>query len=281
MKSSEIILNPDSSIYHLRLKNGEVPSKVITVGDPDRLDSFLPYLDQVFFDRSSREFRCLRARVGQTELLLLSTGIGTDNVDVVFNELQLAYQWDLKKRQISDKDLAPLQVVRLGTSGALQDDVAIDSILMSKAAIGFDYLMHFYQWEGEYLSIPGLEDLPKPYLAHADAGLLKRFDSFADFQGYTLTANGFYGPQGRSVILNSRPQDFLETMRAYQYNGERITNLEMETAGIYGLGGALGMQCLSLSAILANRMNGTFSKNPAAVVDKLIRGALDIMSDKA
>lgn len=281
MRTSEIILNPDNSIYHLRLKNGEVPSTVITVGDPERLDSFKPYLDQVYFERSSREFRSILARVGGQDVLLLSTGIGTDNIDIVFNELQLAYAWDLEKRQPKEQAPKPLQVIRLGTSGALQDDIPIDSILMSKAALGFDGLMNFYDWPGDYLSIPGLESLAKPYLAWADEELLQKFAPLASHQGLTLTANGFYGPQGRSVLLAARPHKFLETMQSFSHQGMPCTNLEMETAGIYGLGGALGMQCLSLSAILANRMQGSFSKNPAAVVDKLIRGALDIISSSS
>lgn len=278
MRTSEIILNPDQSIYHLQLKNGDVPSTVITVGDPERLDSFKPYFDQIYFERSSREFRSIRARIGRKELLLISTGIGTDNIDVVFNELHLAYAWDLANRAPSKQALEPLKVIRLGTSGALQDEVPIDSILMSKAALGFDGLMYFYDWNGVYIDIPQLEPLPKPYLAWADASLMEQFSPLADHQGLTLTANGFYGPQGRSVALKANPSHFLDTMQSFTYEGMKTTNLEMETAGIYGLGGALGMQCLSLSAILANRLKGTFSKNPAAVVDKLIRGALEIVS---
>lgn len=278
MRTSEIILNPDQSIYHLQLKNGEVPPTVITVGDPERLDSFKPFLDQIFFERSSREFRSIRARVGGRELLLISTGIGTDNIDIVFNELHLAYAWDLADRKPKTEVLEPLKVIRLGTSGALQDEVEIDSILMSEAALGFDGLMYFYDWKGDFVEVPGLASIPKPYLALADPELLQQFSALADHRGLTLTANGFYGPQGRSIALPAAPADFLKTLQAFKYKGLSITNLEMETAGIYGLGGALGMQCLSLSAILANRMKGSFSKNPAAVVDKLIRGALDILA---
>ncbi len=279
MQSSEIILNPDGSIYHLQLKNGEIPTKVITVGDPQRLELFKPYLDQIFFERSSREFSSLRARVGKTEVLLISTGIGTDNIDIVFNELHLAQAWDLAKRETLPERPEPIELLRLGTSGALQDDIPLDSILASEAALGFDGLMHFYEWSGDSAKIPGLEDLPAPYIAFAEANTLKKYRSLYSYSGLTLTANGFYGPQGRSIALPAKPKRFLETMQSFQYQGLRVTNLEMETAGIYGLGGALGMQCLSLSAILANRMRGTFSKNPAAVVDKLIRGALDILSD--
>lgn len=277
MLASEIILNPDNSVYHLKLKNGDIPEKVITVGDPDRIDLFLPLVDQVYFDRQSREIRTLKARIGREDFLFLSTGMGTDNIDIVLSELYLAYQWDLSKRELSPETLKPLKVMRLGTSGTLRSDIPVDSILMSEAALGFDYLMYFYQWE-DFRDLTGLEAFPKPYFAKADAEMAAHFRAWVDYTGVTVTANGFYGPQGRNVPLASKNPGWLDTLSALSVDDMPITNLEMETAGIYGLGKLLGMQCLSLSAILANRMEHRFSTKPEQTIKKMITRALEEFS---
>lgn len=277
MLASEIILNPDNSVYHLKLKNGDIPQKVVTVGDPDRIDLFLTWVDQVYFDRQSREIRTLKARIGSEDFLFISTGMGTDNIDIVLNELYLAYQWDLSKREILAESLKPLQVLRLGTSGTLRSDIPVDSILMSEAALGFDYLMYFYQWD-DFRSLAGLEAFPKPYFAWADGGMADHFRKSVDYTGITVTANGFYGPQGRNVPLASKNPGWLKALSALSMEGLPITNLEMETAGIYGLGKLLGMQCLSLSAILANRMEHRFSTKPEQTIKKMITRALEEFS---
>ena len=277
MQASEIIVNPDNSIYHLKLKNGEVPQKVITVGDPDRVEAVAQHLDQVFWRKQNREFHIASGRIGQEDLLIISTGIGTDNIDIVLNELQLAYAWDLHSRTPFAEELPPLQIIRLGTSGALRPEIELDSILISKAALGFDGLMYFYENTFDFPDL-GLKDFPRPYLAEADAGLLKRFSSIADNVGTTVTANGFYGPQGRSVISPTKNKTFLNDLASMQIKTGRITNLEMETAGIYALGSLLNMQCISLSAILANRLLGTFSTKPEQSTQALIKAALEVLS---
>jgi len=277
MPASEIILNPDNSVYHLHLRQGEVPQKLITVGDQGRIDWFLPHFEKVDFDRQYREFRSLKGRVNGEEIMVISTGIGTDNIDVVLNELHLAYQWDLEKRQILDVPRPPLKVLRLGTSGTLREDIPIDSILLSEGALGFDYLMYFYQWN-DFRTLKGIDDLPKPYFALADQGMVQAFKSMASHSGITVTANGFYGPQGRNLPLPARNENWLDLLAAQSVNNHPITNLEMETAGIYALGKLLGMECLSLSAILANRKAHQFSSQPDQTVKEMIAQALKIFS---
>ena len=278
MQASEIIVNPDKSIYHLKLKNGEVPKKVITVGDPDRVVLVAKYLDAIYWQRQNREFHLVSGRIGKEDILIISTGIGTDNIDIVLNELQLAYAWDLEKRAPFAVVPPPLQIIRLGTSGALHADIALDSILISKAALGFDGLMYFYENNFDFPDL-GFTDFPKPYLAEADPGLLKRFSAIADNEGTTVTANGFYGPQGRSIISPTKNRSFIKDLASMQIKTGRITNLEMETAGIYALGSLLNMQCISLSAILANRLLGTFSSKPEQTTQALIKSALQLLSE--
>jgi len=277
MQASEIIVNPDNSIYHLKLKNGEVPNRIITVGDPDRVEAVARHLDQVYWRRQNREFHLASGRLGKEDILVISTGIGTDNIDIVLNELQLAYAWDLKTRAPFANSPAPLQIIRLGTSGALRPEIALDSILISKAALGFDGLMYFYENTFDFPDL-GLNDFPKPYLAEADPYLLQRFSKIADNVGTTVTANGFYGPQGRSIISPTKNKTFLNDLASMQIKTGRITNLEMETAGIYALGSLLNMQCISLSAILANRLLGTFSIKPEQSTQALIKAALEVIS---
>ncbi len=277
MQASEIIVNPDNSIYHLKLKSGEVPNQVITVGDPDRVEMVAKYLDQVYWRRQNREFHIASGRIGKTDLMVISTGIGTDNIDIVLNELQLAYAWDLSMRKPLKDFPAPLQVIRLGTSGALRQEIELDSILISKAALGFDGLMYYYENSFDFPDL-GLADFPRPYLAEADPQLLARFGAIADSMGTTVTANGFYGPQGRSVISPTKNKGFLKDLASMQIKTGRITNLEMETAGIYALGSLLNMQCISLSAILANRLLGTFSSKPEQTTQALLKAALEVIS---
>ncbi len=275
MLASEIILNPDNSVYHLHLKNGDIPEKLITVGDPERIDLFLPHFDEVYFDQQFREFRSLKGRIGSKDLMVISTGIGTDNVDVVLNELHLAYQWDLVERKKLEEEKPPLQVLRLGTSGTLRSSIPVDSLLLSEGALGFDYLMYYYHWQ-DFRNLEGLEQFPQPYFAGADVGLARHFRSMVDYTGITVTANGFYGPQGRNVPLPARNAQWLEVLAAQEVNGFPVTNLEMETAGIYALGELLGMRCLSISAILANRKEHRFSKKPEQIVKTMIARALEL-----
>lgn len=275
MQSSEIILNPDRSIYHLHLKNGELAPKVITVGDPDRIDWVLPHFDHLYFHKRHREFAAATGRIGEEELSVVSTGIGTDNIDIVLNELHLVRHWDFEKAQPLPASPS-LQILRLGTSGALQPDIPVDSFLRSEQALGFDGLLYFYEHDFPYLDL-GFPALPQPYLVSADPTLNQRYAESALFPGgLTLTANGFYGPQGRSATIAPRYPQFLDQLAQRSVGQRAITNLEMETAGIYGLGALLGMQCLSLSVILANRSTGVFSAQAEKSTRHLISEALRI-----
>lgn len=274
LSKSELILNDDGSIYHLKLRNGELASKIITVGDPQRVEEVAKHFDAIELRKTNREFVTVSGRIGAESVSVISTGIGTDNIDVVFNELQLVHAVNLQKRERINPSPEPLQIVRLGTSGTLQNDIPIDSLLISRAALSFDGLLHFYANEFPRPDV-GLDSMPRPFLTHADKALFEQFSSVADFEGCTLTAAGFYAPQGRNLLAPPQHLNFLERVSKKPVDGMRVTNLEMETAGIYGLGSLLGMKTLSISAILANRITGAFSPNPQKTVEKLIVRALE------
>jgi uridine phosphorylase len=276
LNNSELILNEDQSIYHLKLKNGELASRVITVGDPERVSAVSQHFDEIYLTKRSREFVTVTGRVGTTDLSVISTGIGTDNIDIVFNELFLVNAYDLATRTLLANP-PTLQVLRLGTSGAIQKDVSIDSLLISQSALGFDGLLPFYKNDFAQPDL-GLEKLPRPFWVPASASMLKQFRALTPHQGITVTAAGFYAPQGRKIAAPPTYGDFIERLAAVRLEGQRLTNLEMETAGIYGLGKLLGMETLSISAILANRISGAFSKKPQQIVETMIAEALEIFS---
>ncbi len=280
MKSTELILNADGSLYHLALKPGEVSDTIITVGDPERVGKVSQLFDNVELIREKREFVTHTGTYKGKRITVISTGIGTDNIDIVFNELH-----SLKQMEGSlDK---PFKFIRLGTSGTVQIDVPIDSILISGAAIGFDGLLHFYEYQNGKKEVEELLHsdtrflkLPRPYAAFAGKGLLARFKTLADNTGVTVTAPGFYAPQGRSVNAPIKVPDFIELLANSKFGGKTITNIEMETAGIYGLASLFGHEAISISAILANRSTGEFSNNPEKVVEEMIAKALEIIVEE-
>lgn len=281
MKSSELILNADGSIYHLALKPQQVADTIITVGDPDRVAKVSRHFDKIELKVNRREFVTHTGVMGGKRLTVISTGIGTDNIDIVFNELEcLAHMQQVEqggpKRQF--------QFIRLGTSGAVRPQVAIDSILCSGAALGLDGLMHFYQWKHLEDQIEKLrqsdllwQQLPMPYAASPSEALVKFFFPLIEGRGVTLTAPGFYAPQGRSVNASTKAPGFIALLGRSDFNGNPITNIEMETAGIYALASLFGHQAISLSAILANRATGEFSQKPEKTVERLIEGALEVV----
>ena len=275
--SSELILNKDGSVYHLALKPGDVSDTVITVGDPDRVSLVSSLFDTIEVRKQKREFVTHTGRMSGKRISVISTGIGTDNVDIVINELHAL------KVMTGEQD-QPYQFVRLGTSGAVRVDQSVDALLLSKDAIGLDGLMNFYKWDKYAVEIENLVDqnedwklLPKPYAASCDDALYERFIPLADAVGVTVTAPGFYAPQGRSVNVPARVKNFIQLLEKSSFNGKAITNLEMETAGIYGLSSLLGHEAISISAILANRSTGEFSKRPDEVVARMIHNALEIL----
>lgn len=269
---SELILNADHSVYHLHLCNGEVAPWVISVGDPGRVDLVRSYLDAVELERRHREFYTVTGRLGQQRLTVISTGIGTDNIDVVLNELQLVQAYDLEKREALATS-EPLRLIRLGTSGALQADVPMDSLWMSEEALSLDGLLPFYAHDFPVVDL-GLPGLPPAYRVAPSGELRNHFAQRVDGGGLTLTAAGFYAPQGRNLLVPPRHTDWLWQVAQREVEGRRPSNLEMETAGIYGLGGLLGMHTLSISAILANRFTGHFSKNPEKSIRRLVEAGL-------
>ncbi|MEM9000821.1 MAG: nucleoside phosphorylase [Bacteroidota bacterium] len=279
---SELILNADGSIYHLKLLPGDISDTIITVGDPDRVGQVSKYFDTLTLKKGKREFVTHSGTLKGTKLSVISTGIGTDNIDIVLNELDALANIDFKTRTKKPQKIT-LNFIRIGTSGAIQEDVPVDSFLMSELAIGLDGLLHFYDslaiqrrhMQQHFQEHMGWKDANiAPYIVDFDSDLAKTLISNRIRLGVTITNSGFYGPQGRTLRLTPRFRDFNELLASYHFENRHITNLEMETAGIYGLSRLLGHKAVSLNAILANRATGTFSENPQATVDELIQYTL-------
>lgn len=283
LSPSELILNPDGSIYHLNLKPSELANTIITVGDPDRVGEVSKYFDTIETEVHKREFKTHTGTLDGTRISVISTGIGTDNIDIVFNEIDALVNIDFETRTIKN-ELTSLEIIRIGTSGAIQAEIIVDSFLISETAIGFDNLIHFYG-NTSFLDTDFSEafinhskwntNKSVPYVVSADESLLKRFNSDKMFKGCTATNVGFYGPQGRILRLALEDKNLNDKLASFEFNGKKITNLEMETSGIYGLAKLLGHKALSLNAILANRADGTFSEQPLKTVDSLIKYTLE------
>lgn len=285
--SSELILNADGSIYHLNLLPHQIAQDIITVGDPDRVDSVTQHFDTIEHSVSKREFKTVTGVYKGKRISVISTGIGTDNIDIVFMELDALVNIDFDTREIKS-DHTALRFYRIGTSGTIQPDIALNSIVVSRYAIGLEGLIHYYNYQQDEScdaiahkatsiinsSIPNIT----PYCVPADFRLADQFEKLGQ-QGITLTATGFYGPQGRNLRIPARSVNFIDDLAALQHGTWRATNLEMETAGIYGMAHMLGHQAVSLNAILANRANGTFSQKPNETVQGLILDALGIMAE--
>lgn len=282
---SELILNARGSVYHLDLRPEELAHTVITVGDPDRVKEVSKYFDAVEVKRQHREFVSHTGRIGKKRLTVVSTGIGTDNIDIVFNELDALVNIDLETRTVKPT-LTALHIVRVGTSGSLQADVPVDSFLASTHGLGLDNLLHFYRQQNNeeekqlvhaFVTHTGLNGgIARPYIAGAASGLLKHFVQ-GFHQGITVTCPGFYGPQGRMLRLGLMYPELIDRLGDFRFGTHRITNFEMETSGIYGLGRLLGHSCLSLNAIIANRVSQTVSRDGSKIIDELIRQTLTIL----
>ncbi len=274
---SELILNTDGSVYHLHLKPEHLASFVFTVGDPDRVSLVSQYFDQIDFKIKKREFVTHTGWKNDKRLTVISTGMSTDNVEILLTELDALVNIDLENRVLKSEK-TKLQIVRLGTSGSLQPDIPAGSLLASEIGIGLDTLMMFYpQLSGNHDLADAIQrelDLSfLPYQAYADSELLSKVEG-AFIKGITLTCPGFYAPQGRHVVLKPRIQFMLERLSELNISGKRLTNFEMETAGYYALGELLGHQMLSLNAIVANRPLKKFDPEANRTVDRLIQTAL-------
>ena len=283
MKDSELILNPDGSVYHLNLKPENIANDIIFVGDQDRVASITNYFDSVEFSIQKREFKTETGMYKGKRLTVISTGIGPDNIDIVLNELDALVNIDFTTKTVKP-NLTSLNIVRVGTSGSLQADIPVDSLLMSAFAIGTDNMLRSYDLQNiqnQFIEKAFVNhtnwDLSKglPYVVSADNDLLQRFKSDTVFEGITVTAPGFYGAQGRILRLPLQDAFLNDKIDSFEFEGLKATNLEMETAAIYGLCKLLGHKALSLNAIVANRKNGTFSADPYKTIDELIRFALN------
>jgi uridine phosphorylase len=282
---SELFINNRGAVYHLNLRPEELAPTIFTVGDPDRVAKVSQHFDTVEHRSQHREFVSHTGRIGQKRLTVVSTGIGTDNIDIVLNELDALVNIDFETRTVK-KELTHLTIIRIGTSGSLQKDIPADSFVASTHGLGLDNLLPFYRHEASPEENELLQSfatqtqlhhrLARPYLSGASATLLRHFTT-GFHQGITVTCPGFYGPQGRVLRLGLTQPDLIDRLTGFSYGPHRITNFEMETAGIYGLGKLLGHSCLSLSAIVANRISKEFSKDGEATVGRLIRETLRIV----
>lgn len=285
--SSELILNTDGSVYHLNLKPEHIADDIIFVGDQNRVEKISQHFSSIEFSKQKREFKTQTGIYKGKRITVMSTGIGPDNIDIVMNELDALVNIDLETREIK-KELKSLNIIRIGTSGSLQEEIPCDSFVMSQYGLGLDNMLRSYLIDS--FSETKMEDAfikhtnwdlrkGRPYVIRASEKLEKRLESNSIFKGITGTAGGFYGPQGRVLRLGIQDAGLNSKMDQFVYNGIKMTNLEMETAAIYGLGKLLGHNCLSLNAIIANRALGTFSEDPYKAVDALIEYALDKLAE--
>ena len=280
---SELILTSSGCIYHLNLHPDEIADTIITVGDPERVKEVSKYFDKIEVVKEHREFVTHTGYIGSKRLSVVSTGIGPDNIDIVLNELDALFNIDFQTRTEKEKHTT-LKIIRLGTSGSLQNDIPVDSLLVSTFGIGMDNMLHYYRHEYNAEEIFVLNDFEKhtlmqghpiqPYIAQCSMQLLNHFTEHF-IHGITLTCPGFYAPQGRRLRLPLAFPNLVEKMSGFQSGSHRITNMEMETAAIYGLGKLLGHHCISVSNIINNRQAKTFSANLKGAVNNMIETALN------
>ena len=285
---SELILHPDGSIYHLNLLPEHVTPIVFTVGDPDRVGEVSKHFDKIEIQRHHREFVTHVGTLRGQRVMVVSTGIGTDNIDIVMTELDALVNIDFTTRKVK-AELTPLSIFRIGTSGSIQTDIDVDTLVVSTMAVGLDNLMHFYDASqqpnefdladqlADYLESKSEDLVLMPYVFSADKKLLQLFEKEQFTKGITVTSPGFYAPQGRILRGTSTEPNLVKLLNAFKMKNASLTNFEMETAGIYGMARLLGHQAVSISVILANRMTGRFSENPQQAVEKMIEQVLNIV----
>jgi uridine phosphorylase len=284
IKHSELIINSDGTIFHLHLKPEDISDQIILVGDPARVDSIAQLFEKIDFTSQNREFKTVTGWYNQKKITVISTGIGTDNIDIVLNELDALANIDLEKREIR-KEKKSLKIVRIGTSGGLQTDLPVNSFVVSQKSIGFDGLLNFYANRENYcdLSFEAAfkqftqwnRSLPTPYVVDASAQLRSKFNTPEFHQGVTISAPGFYGPQGRVLRLPLAYPELNRQIEMFSHNGLRITNFEMECSAIYGLSKMLGHEALTICLIIANRVSLTANENYREVMKDMIKEILE------
>lgn len=282
IEPSELIVNPNGSIFHLHLKPEDIADTIILVGDPGRVDTVASFFSKIELTVSNREFKTITGSFNGQRISVVSTGIGTDNIDIVVNELDALANIDLKKRQEKEQ-FKQLTMVRLGTSGAIQADIPVDSFVSTNIAIGFDGLLNFYEgrnrisnlaMEAAFIEHTNWNPLlAKPYFVHSNSELIELFKDFT-VQGVTISAPGFYGPQGRVLRLPLADSDLNTRIEQFRYNNQKITNFEMESSAINGLSLLLGHRSITVCAIIANRVLKTASADYKLNTKKLIEQAL-------
>ncbi|MDN3669594.1 nucleoside phosphorylase [Echinicola jeungdonensis] len=279
--ASELILNPDGSIYHLHLKPEFLASSVITVGDPGRVAMVSQYFDEIKFQVANREFVTHTGIFKGKMISVISSGMGTDNIEILMNELDALVNVDLKRRQVKPMHTS-LKVVRVGTSGSIRKEIPTGVILASEYGIGLDSLMQFYNLESNPKELSIAKAVKEklglglsPYCCRASPHLLEKMIKGEVIKGNTVTCPGFFGPQGRGIRLQPAIPDIIERLTEWDLDGVSLSNFEMETAGYYAMGSLLGHEMMSLNAIVANRVSQTFAEDPKAIVDKAILHALE------
>ena len=288
IKHSELILNSDGSIFHLHLKPENISDQIILVGDPARVDTIAGFFEKIDFSIQNREFKTVTGWYNQKKVTLVSTGIGTDNIDIVLNELDALVNIDLKKREIF-KSHKSLTIVRIGTSGGLQLNLPVNSFVVSQKSIGFDGMLNFYANRENFCDLPfeiafkkftnWNESLPTPYVVDASKYLLSKFAD-ADFnKGVTISAPGFYGPQGRELRLPLAVPELNHLIEEFAFENLKITNFEMESSAIYGLSKMLGHKALTVCLLIANRVTLTANQNYRDEMKKLIKKVLDRLTN--
>lgn len=285
LEPSELILNPDGSVYHLALRPEHLGDLVLVVGDPGRVERISKHFDKVEHQVQNREFVSHSGVLNGARITALATGIGTDNIDIVMGELDALVNIDLVQRT-PKKEHKTLTIVRMGTCGALQEDVPVDELVVSHSALGLDNVLHYYAHEQTDAELRLLQsflvqtewpdNLPMPYIATGDPQMVANLGR-GNHVGLTATAGGFYGPQGRQLRAIPSVGDLNEKFTAFQHEGLRLLNFEMETSAIYGLSGLLGHRACTVCTVVANRLRKEYSKDHHAAVDRMIAQVLERM----
>ncbi|MDD4031543.1 MAG: nucleoside phosphorylase [Bacteroidales bacterium] len=288
IKESELIINSDGSIFHLHLKPENLAGNILLVGDQNRVGEIAKFFSPIEFSTQNREFKSVTGIYNKKRFTVISTGIGTDNIDIVLNELDALVNIDFKTREVKEKKES-LNILRIGTSGSLQKDLPVNSRLVSIKSIGFDGLLNFYaerekycdlEFEKAFKKFTGwIDSLPDPYVSNAAESLTAKFSDTEFIKGVTISAPGFYGPQGRIIRLSTSMPWLNSALEKFRYNNMKITNFEMESSAIHGLSSMLGHQAATVCLIIANRVTGDANNNYYGEMKKLIKKVLDTLTN--